>query len=45
MERGVVVKKSPGQVQFDMPERSVRQNNFYAFSKAWATLADTCAMR
>jgi pepF/M3 family oligoendopeptidase len=43
MERGVVVKKSPGQVQFDMPERSVRQNNFYAFSKAWATLADTCA--
>ncbi len=43
MERGQVVKKSPGQIQFDMPERSVRQNNFYAFDKAWAGLADTCA--
>lgn len=43
MERGQVVKKSPGQIQFDMPERSVRQNNFYAFDKAWATLGDTCA--
>lgn len=43
MERGQVVRKSPGQIQFDMAERSVRQNNFYAFSKAWATLADTCA--
>jgi len=43
MERGHVVKKSPGQIQFDMPERSVRQNNFYAFDKAWADLADTCA--
>lgn len=43
MERGQVVKKSPGQIQFDMPERSVRRNNFYAFDKAWATLGDTCA--
>ncbi len=43
MERGQVVQKSPGQIQFDMPERSVRQNNFYAFDKAWAGLADTCA--
>lgn len=43
MERGQVVQKSPGQIQFDMPERSVRQNNFYAFDKAWSTLADTCA--
>lgn len=43
MERGEVVKKSPGQIQFDMPERSVRQNNFYAFNKAWSSLADTCA--
>ena len=43
MERGRVVQKSPGQIQFDMPERSVRQNNFYAFDKAWAGLADTCA--
>ncbi len=43
MERGQVVQKSPGQIQFDMAERSVRQNNFYAFDKAWAGLADTCA--
>ncbi|MCA9055787.1 MAG: oligoendopeptidase F, partial [Planctomycetaceae bacterium] len=43
MERGEVVRKSPGQVQFDAPERSVRQNNFYASEKAWRTIADTCA--
>ncbi len=43
MEKGELVKKSPGQVQFDSPERSVRQNNFYAASRAWKTIADTCA--
>ena len=43
MERGQIVQKSPGQIQFDMPERSVRQNNFYAFDKAWAGLAETAA--
>lgn len=43
MEQGELVKKSPSQVQFDMPERPVRQNNFYAADKAWATLADDCA--
>lgn len=43
MERGEVVQKSPGQVQFDSPERTVRQNNFYAASKAWKSIADTCA--
>jgi pepF/M3 family oligoendopeptidase len=43
MERGKIVEKSPGQVPFDSPERSVRQNNFYASDKAWSEIADTCA--
>ncbi|HEX6984892.1 MAG TPA: M3 family oligoendopeptidase, partial [Planctomycetaceae bacterium] len=43
MEKGELVKKSPGQVLFDSPERSVRQNNFYAADKAWATIERTCA--
>lgn len=43
MERGEVVMKSPGQVHFDSPQRAVRENNFCAADKAWATLADTCA--
>lgn len=43
MERGEVVEKSPGQVQFDSSERTVRQNNFYATDKAWSSMADTCA--
>lgn len=43
MEKGTIVRKSPGQVQFDSPERNVRENNFYAAEKAWQTLADTCA--
>jgi oligoendopeptidase F len=43
MEKGEVVRKSPGQVQFDSAERSVRQNNFSAANRAWRTLADTCA--
>ncbi len=43
MERGEVVKKSVSQVQFDMAERPIRENNFHAADKAWATVADTCA--
>ena len=43
MQRGELVEKSPGQVQFDMAERTVRQNNFYAADKAWQSIADTCA--
>lgn len=43
MERGEIVKKSPGQIRFDSAERSVRQNNFYASDKAWKTIADSCA--
>jgi pepF/M3 family oligoendopeptidase len=43
MERGEVVRKSPGQVSFDSPERSVRENSFYAAERAWHSLADVCA--
>lgn len=43
MEKGELVRKSPGQVTFDSPERSVRQNNFFAADKAWRAIADTCA--
>lgn len=43
MERGEFVQKSPGQVQFDDPSRAIRENNFRAASKAWDTLADSCA--
>ena len=43
MEKGEVVEKSVGQIRFDSPERSVRQNNFYAADKAWKTIADSCA--
>lgn len=43
MERGEVVEKSPGQIQLDARERSVRENNFYAADKAWGRIADTCA--
>lgn len=43
MIRGEVVERSPSQVQFDSPERSVRENNFYAADKAWSSVADICA--
>lgn len=43
MERGEVVEKSPGQVMFDSPQRAVRENNFFAADKAWATIQDSCA--
>ncbi|MEX0703148.1 MAG: M3 family oligoendopeptidase [Planctomycetales bacterium] len=43
MEKGEIVEKSVGQVTWDSPERTVRQNNFYAADKAWSTVADHCA--
>lgn len=43
MEKGEVVEKSPGQVDWDSPLRDVRENNFLATTKAWGTLSDTCA--
>ena len=42
-ERGKPVQKSVGQVQFDSPQRSVRENNFFAANAAWSTLAEPCA--
>ena len=43
IERGELVQKSPGQVTYDSPERTVRQNNFYSANKAWKSVADTAA--
>lgn len=43
MEKGEIVEKSPGQVQYDSPQRTVRENNFFAANKAWSSIADTCA--
>lgn len=43
MEKGEVVEKSPGQVQFDDPSRTVRENNFHASRIAWHSIADSCA--
>ena len=43
MEQGELVERSPGQVQFDSADRSIRQNNYFASLKAWRTAGDTCA--
>ena len=43
MEKGELVKKSPGQVRLDLLDRATRQNNFYAVEKAWLKEADNCA--
>ena len=42
-EKGQLVTRSPGQVQFDSPQRTVRENNFHALDGAWSTIADSCA--
>lgn len=42
-EKGKLVTRSPSQVQFDSPQRQVRENNFYAADAAWATISETCA--
>jgi oligoendopeptidase F len=42
-EKGQLVTRSPGQVQFDSPQRTVRENNFFALDGAWSTIADSCA--
>ncbi len=42
-EKGKLVSRSPGQVQFDSPQRTVRENNFFAADAAWASIADSCA--
>lgn len=43
MERGRPVTKSVGQVQFDSPDRSQRERNFFAADGAWETVAETAA--
>jgi oligoendopeptidase F len=42
-ERGKPVVKSVSQVQFDSPQRAVREGNFFASDAAWATIAEPCA--
>ncbi|WP_397568520.1 M3 family oligoendopeptidase [Schlesneria sp. T3-172] len=42
-EKGQLVSRSPGQVQFDSPQRTIRENNFFALDAAWETIADSCA--
>jgi oligoendopeptidase F len=42
-ERGEIVERSPGQVQFDMPQRAIRENNYCAADKAWSGIAEPCA--
>ncbi len=43
VEKGKPVQKSPGQVLFDSPQRTIRENNFFAVDTAWATIEDSCA--
>ncbi len=43
MEKGEIVRKSPGQVRLDVLDRNTRINNFHAIEKAWKKVADTCA--
>jgi oligoendopeptidase F len=42
-ERGEIIERSPGQVQFDMSQRAIRENNYYAADKAWTSIAEPCA--
>ena len=43
MERGERVEKSPGQIAFDSPDRSDRENKFYSSQRAWGSIAEPCA--
>lgn len=43
MHKGNVVRKSPGQIRLDAPLREVRENNFFAATKAWDSIAGSCA--
>ena len=42
IEKGQPVTKSVGQVAFDSPERTVRENNFHAADSAWSTISIPC---
>jgi oligoendopeptidase F len=43
MERGELVEKSPGQLNYESAQRSIRENNFFSANRAWSQLADSCA--
>ena len=38
-----IVDRSPGQVQYDMPERTIRENNYFAADNAWSSISEPCA--
>jgi pepF/M3 family oligoendopeptidase len=42
-ERGKPVTKSVSQVQFDSPQRAIREGNFFAVDAAWGTIVEPCA--
>ncbi|GIX03535.1 MAG: oligoendopeptidase [Planctomycetaceae bacterium] len=42
-EKGKLVRKSPGQVTLDSPQRAVREANFYAADAAWQSIEAPCA--
>lgn len=43
LDRGKPVVKSVSQVQFDSPQRAVREGNFFAADAAWAAITEPCA--
>ena len=43
LEKGKLVEKSPGQVTFDSPERTIREQRFLAADAAWASISVPCA--
>ncbi|HBN77603.1 MAG TPA: oligoendopeptidase F [Planctomycetaceae bacterium] len=43
MEHGEVKMKSPGQVAFDSPDRTDRENKFFSSQKAWRDVDETAA--
>jgi len=43
MERGELVEKSPGQIAFDSPDRTDRENKFFSSQRAWESISEPCA--
>ena len=43
MERGEIIEKSPGQIAFDSPDRTDRENKFFSSQQAWNSISEPCA--
>lgn len=43
MVRGELIDKSPGQIAFDSPDRTERENKFFSSQQAWNSIAEPCA--